>query len=88
MMGFGLDGENHQGLNDDEDEEDHSSRRVCVDCGSCAPKTQTAHTLISSKHGWRLTRARMTNDEGYLFQWRCPKCWATHKSKSPDSARH
>ena len=31
---------------DDEDDEPRSPRQ-CVDCGACAPKTQTAHTLIS-----------------------------------------
>lgn len=68
-------------INDDEDEEP-GSQRQCVDCGSHAPRTQTAHTLISSKHGWRLSRARAT--EGYSFQWRCPKCWAAYKARTPD----
>src|SRR5258708_11467505 len=48
---------------DDDDDEDElgddgpaSSQRLCVDCGASAPRTRTAHTLISSKHGWRLER--------------------------------
>ncbi len=75
-------------INDDDDnDEEPGSPRQCVDCGACAPRTQTAHTLISSKHGWRLSRARDATANGYTFQWRCPKCWASHKTKAPDSGR-
>ena len=83
-MVFVLDSENR--INDDEDEDPQpASCRQCVDCGGQAPKTTTAHTLISSKHGWRLSRARVA--EGYTFQWLCPKCWAVHKTRAPDSQR-
>lgn len=85
MMVFVTSFENR--VNDDEEDEPGSPRQ-CVDCGACAPKTQTAHTLISSKHGWRLSRARDGASDGYTFQWRCPKCWASHKSKAPDSGRY
>jgi hypothetical protein len=85
MMSFVLDSENR--INDDDEDEEHvPSDRCCVDCKACAPKTQTAHTLISSKHGWRLSRARAS--DGYTFQWRCPKCWAVHKTRGPDSQRY
>lgn len=67
------------------DDDEPSSRRTCVDCGAVAPRTQTAHTLISSKHGWRLARARA--EDGYRFHWRCPKCWAVHKASSLDHPR-
>lgn len=81
MMSFVADGPS---INDDDDDDDPASQRTCVDCSAHAPKTQTAHTLISSKHGWRLSRARV--NEGYNFQWRCPKCWAAHKTRGPEAS--
>jgi hypothetical protein len=65
---------------DDEDEVPRS-RRQCVDCNVWAPPTRTAHTLISSEHGWRLERVA----EGAIFRfdWRCPTCWVAHKSARP-----
>ena len=34
----------------------------CFDCGKTAPETQTSYTLISSAHGWRVSREK--NDAG------------------------
>ncbi len=53
--------------------------RSCVGCGASAPKTETAYTLISAMHGWRLTRE--VDAEGKrVAQWRCPSCWAKLKA--------
>ncbi len=53
--------------------------RVCVNCGAPSPKTESAYTLISALHGWRLTR--VVNAEGKrTVQWRCPVCWAKMKA--------
>jgi len=43
-------------LEDDDLLEAPASRRQCKDCKIFAPPTETAHTLISSRHGWRLSR--------------------------------
>lgn len=73
---------------DDEDEDEDGdpeapvSVRRCVDCHVDAPKTRTAHTLISSKHGWRLHRSRSDAGETILA-WRCPTCW--HKFKTREA---
>jgi hypothetical protein len=65
----------------DDDDEPSPSRRVCVGCGVSAPPTRTAHTLISSKHGWRLER--IAESEGaHRYDWRCPKCWLLHRAAS------
>jgi hypothetical protein len=75
---------------DDEDEDEGaeaaSSKRLCVDCGASAPRTKTAHTLISSKHGWRLERIAQENGH-FRFDWRCPKCWLAHRKGVPPSSR-
>ena len=77
-----------QQAHDDEDFDDEedggpaSSQRLCVDCKSAAPRTKTAHTLISSKHGWRLERVA-ESDGSYRFDWRCPKCWLLHRKVPP-----
>lgn len=65
---------------DDDDGEAPMSQRCCVDCAKLSPKTQTAHTLISAQHGWRLLRA--PGPVGVVYEWRCPQCWATRKARS------
>lgn len=65
----------------DEVETDEAvSRRRCFDCQELSPKTNTAHTLISSRFGWRLTRRKLGEDS-YAFEWRCPTCWAAFKAR-------
>jgi hypothetical protein len=52
----------------------------CVDCGMQAPQTNTEDTLLSSAHGWRLTRA--TGPDGKpTLEWRCPACWEKYKAR-------
>ena len=67
-----------------DDEDDSAERRQCGDCGVDAPETHTAHTLIGTKHGWRLSRTRLPTGDGYLLRWRCPPCWASHKGRDAE----
>lgn len=55
--------------------------RVCVDCGAPAPKTESAYTLISALHGWRLTR-EIDAEGRRTIEWRCPVCWAELKART------
>jgi hypothetical protein len=65
-------------LENEDDDDVASSQRRCIDCAIWAPRTRTEHTLISSKHGWRLERIA-EGDGRYRFEWRCPKCWHSYK---------
>jgi hypothetical protein len=61
-----------------EDSPNHGRNR-CVDCGALSPPTETNYTLISPRHGWRLSRT--VDEHGRRFaQWRCKDCWERHKS--------
>jgi hypothetical protein len=52
--------------------------QTCFDCGKTAPETQTSYTLISSAHGWRVSREK--NDKGeFVARWRCADCWKKMK---------
>ncbi len=52
----------------------------CKDCGKVSPRTDTSYTLISSRHGWRLS---FDNVNGYRTSvWRCPECWKAFKGRS------
>jgi hypothetical protein len=53
-------------------------RPACADCKRLAPETETEYTLISTDHGWRLTRVRKP-DGAFVFVWRCPTCWRAYK---------
>lgn len=55
------------------------SDRACVDCGEPSPDTEGSHTLISSRHGWRITRA-LRPDGRRIMEWRCPLCWGRYES--------
>jgi hypothetical protein len=57
------------------------TQRTCFACGKLSPKTETAYTLISAKHGWRVTRMREGSGRRSI-QWRCPDCWARWKASS------
>ncbi len=57
------------------------SRNRCVDCGAASPATETNYTLISQRHGWRLTRS-VDRDGRKIAEWRCPQCWMRHKDSS------
>jgi len=63
------------------DERDESSGATCVDCGARPPPTETNYTLISSRYGWRLTRA-IDSDGNRMMEWRCPRCWLRHRGRS------
>ena len=65
---------------DDDDGSGKEQRRTCVDCGAIAPPTSTGYTLISAKHGWRLTR-RLGKDNSFHADWRCPACWRVYKDR-------
>ncbi len=65
---------------DHEKDPDSKERRVCVDCNEIAPATETNYTLISQRHGWRLTRT--TDAAGRkVMEWRCPTCFSRFKPK-------
>jgi hypothetical protein len=50
------------------------SRQTCADCGETPPATETNYTLISARHGWRLSRS--VDEHGQkVMKWRCPDCW-------------
>jgi hypothetical protein len=54
--------------------------KVCVGCRAVAPPTDSEHTLISMRHGWRVSRA--TDAKGRAgIEWRCPQCWAEFRAK-------
>ena len=62
------------------DDEDESQREgpQCVGCLARSPATNTNYTLISARHGWRLTLAQ--DETGARTpEWRCPTCWARYK---------
>jgi hypothetical protein len=56
------------------------TRRTCTDCEATSPETQTQYTLIA-KHGWRVVRTHGVGHAG--FEWRCPPCWISYKSRQP-----
>ena len=37
------------------DDADEKKSHICIDCGTTSPSTDTNYTLISARHGWRLT---------------------------------
>ncbi len=65
---------------DDADTETVSSKRHCFGCGVAAPPTRSDQTLISTSHGWRLSRRAAGGGEFFL-EWRCPVCWKRYKDK-------
>lgn len=57
---------------------DELKSHTCVDCGTTSPTTETNYTLISARHGWRLTLG--LDDKGVrTMQWRCPACWGRRR---------
>lgn len=66
----------------DEDDDEATSQFRCVDCGVLSPPTRTSHTLISAKHGWRLTRTKLP-DGSCQYEWRCLECFSAQKAKPP-----
>jgi hypothetical protein len=54
-------------------------RQTCADCGAQPPPTETNYTLISARHGWRLSRA-ITPSGVKVMKWRCPECWRKYRT--------
>jgi len=64
----------------DLDDADGKQSHICVDCRTTSPLTETNYTLISARHGWRLTLA--TDATGArVMEWRCPTCWARYRKE-------
>ena len=63
----------------DEDPFDNG-REHCVGCNAIAPATETNYTLISQRHGWRLTRAT-TSTGRKISEWRCPECFEKYRPR-------
>ncbi len=59
--------------------------QVCVQCARTSPATDSNHTLISARHGWRLTREQSASGQ-LAVAWRCPKCWQQRKVSRAVSA--
>ena len=49
-------------------------RKRCVSCRAWSPASDGNSTMVSVKHGWRLSRFRDATGR-FLFEWRCPGCW-------------
>jgi len=60
-------------------------RQRCVDCGVLSPETETNYTLISARHGWRLTR-RYETDGRLVVEWRCHACWRVYRGAGEEVA--
>jgi hypothetical protein len=61
-----------------------SQPQTCFSCGKTAPETDTSYTLISSAHGWRVSREKDENGQN-VARWRCADCWKKFKERT-DSA--
>jgi hypothetical protein len=66
----------------DIDDDDELKSHICVDCGTTSPTTETNYTLISARHGWRLTLGMDANGVR-IPMWRCPTCWQRHRQARP-----
>ena len=59
--------------------------QMCFGCGKIAPETETSYTLISSAHGWRVSREKGPSGES-IARWRCNDCWKKFReNKASDS---
>jgi hypothetical protein len=62
-----------------------TKQRRCATCQQAAPSTETVHTLISGRYGWRCVRLAVKADR-YDLVWYCPGCWKKYKSSRAPSA--
>jgi hypothetical protein len=62
------------------DEGGPPSVRFCADCGAPSPPTESTYALITSAHGWRLTRA-LDSHGRRVMEWRCRACWELYKEQ-------
>jgi hypothetical protein len=56
-----------------------SRQTACADCAQQPPATETNYTLISARHGWRLSRGVDENGQK-VMRWRCPDCWKKYRT--------
>jgi hypothetical protein len=69
---------------DDDDDDAPRVQRQCVDCKALAPLTSTSHSLISSKHGWRLQRSR--DAQGSIrLEWLCARCAVARRARGVEA---
>ena len=54
---------------------------VCAVCGQSAPQTETPHTLISGRFGWRLLREKSPTGS-IRMAWYCAECWLAKKNRT------
>ncbi len=64
----------------DEPAVDSAQPQRCADCGTLAPPTETNYTLISARHGWRLSLSKGPDGRREAV-WRCPSCWAVFRGR-------
>jgi hypothetical protein len=58
----------------------HERSKYCVGCGIEPPPMDDNSTLVSMKHGWRLTRT-VDADGTVTAEWRCKTCWVRHRKE-------
>jgi hypothetical protein len=68
-------------MSDDPPADSSDPSQRCADCGIAAPRTETNYTLISARHGWRLT-FQHTADGRREAVWRCPACWERFRRRT------
>jgi len=56
------------------------AERKCVGCGALPPSSGSGSiTLLSLKHGWRLSRKSDAAGEA-RSEWRCRSCWTAYRA--------
>jgi len=57
-----------------------AQERKCVDCAAAPPVSGDGSiTLLSLKHGWRLSRRTDASGE-VRSEWRCRSCWTAYRA--------
>ena len=69
-----------------ETDEADSNAQTCSVCYVKAPPTETNYTLISSRHGWRLSIETLPDGKRNPV-WRCPSCWQEYKTQAAKGAK-
>jgi hypothetical protein len=63
-------------------EDKATTERRCSDCASLSPPGVSEYTLISSRFGWRVTKAT-TSLGTPVLRWHCASCFAKRRSMKP-----